>query len=71
MSKTTDTDSTVREQTAALVDVDDPGNHVDPVQQRVIGGSLVNVCDEMGHKLTRTSYSSIIRESGEPRMRAA
>lgn len=71
MSKTTDTDSTVREQTAALVDVDDPGNHLDPVQQRVIGGSLVNVCDEMGHKLTRTSYSSIIRESGEPRMRAA
>jgi N-methylhydantoinase B len=63
MSKTTEKDSTVREQTAALVDVDDPEDHIDPVQQRVIGGSLVNVCDEMGHKLTRTSYSSIIRES--------
>lgn len=63
MSKTTDTDDTVREQTTPLVDVDDPEDRVDPVQQRVIGGSLVNVCDEMGHKLTRTSYSSIIRES--------
>lgn len=53
----------VREQTSPLLDVEDPGDHVDPVTQRVIGGSLVNVCDEMGHKLTRTSYSSIIRES--------
>jgi N-methylhydantoinase B len=57
------TTRTVREQTSPRTDVDDPEAHVDPVKQRVIGGSLVNVCDEMGHKLTRTSYSSIIRES--------
>jgi len=57
------TSSTVRDQTSPLTDVDDPEAHVDPVRQRVIGGSLVNVCDEMGHKLTRMSYSSIIRES--------
>ncbi|RXK47912.1 hydantoinase B/oxoprolinase family protein [Halorientalis pallida] len=57
------TTTTVRDQTSALTDVDDPESAIDPVKQRVIGGSLVNVCDEMGHKLTRMSYSSIIRES--------
>jgi len=54
---------TVRDQTSPLHEFDDPEGRIDPVQQRVIGGSLVNVCDEMGHKLTRMSYSSIIRES--------
>ena len=63
MSRPTDSADAVREQTDPLVDVASPEDHIDPVQQRVISGSLVNVCDEMGHKLTRTSYSSIIRES--------
>ncbi len=54
---------TVTEQTSAQIDVDDPEGEIDPVKQRVIAGSLVNICDEMGHKLTRMSYSSIIRES--------
>ena len=59
-----DTDShTVTEQTEPNLDTDDPEDQIDPVERRVIGGSLVNICDEMGHKLTRTSYSSIIRES--------
>jgi N-methylhydantoinase B len=59
----THTTTTVRDQTSARTDVDNPESEIDPVKQRVIGGSLVNVCDEMGHKLTRMSYSSIIRES--------
>jgi len=59
----THTTTTVRDQTSARTDVDDPESEIDPVKQRVIGGSLINVCDEMGHKLTRMSYSSIIRES--------
>lgn len=63
MSKARDTTTDVRRQTAPRSDVDDPEEHVDPVTQRVISGSLVNICDEMGHKLTRMSYSSIIRES--------
>ena len=63
MSKTSQTDSTVRDQTSPRTEVDDPEDHIDPVRQRVISGSLVNICDEMGHKLTRMSYSSIIRES--------
>ena len=36
---------------------------VDPVTARVIGGALENIAIEMGHKLARMSYSSIIRES--------
>lgn len=36
---------------------------IDPVTARVIGGALENVAIEMGHKLARMSYSSIIRES--------
>ena len=59
----TNTELTVREQTSPLVSVDDPESEIDPIQRRVIGGSLINICDEMGHKLTRMSYSSIIRES--------
>ncbi|WP_299232872.1 hydantoinase B/oxoprolinase family protein [Natronomonas sp.] len=54
---------TVREQTRWYEYPDDPGSEIDPITRRVVGGSLVNICDEMGHKLTRTSYSSIIRES--------
>ena len=36
---------------------------IDPVTAQVIAGALDSVCLEMGHKLTRMSYSSIIRES--------
>lgn len=53
----------VRQQTAPRLEVDDPEGRIDPITQQVISGSLVNICDEMGHKLTRMSYSSIIRES--------
>lgn len=49
-------------QTAPRTDTD-PTKQVDPITQQVISGSLVNITDEMGHKLTRMSYSSIIRES--------
>ena len=63
MAKSQDTRQTVLEQTAPRLDVDDPEEQIDPITQRVISGSLINICDEMGHKLTRMSYSSIIRES--------
>lgn len=36
---------------------------IDPVSAQVIGGALESVALEMGHKLARMSYSSIIRES--------
>lgn len=36
---------------------------IDPVTAQVIGGALKNIAIEMGHKLARMSYSSIIRES--------
>lgn len=36
---------------------------IDPVRAQVIAGALENIAVEMGHKLTRMSYSSIIRES--------
>ncbi len=36
---------------------------VDPITAAVIGGALENIAIEMGHKLMRMSYSSIIRES--------
>ena len=36
---------------------------VDPVTASVIQGALENIAVEMGHKLMRMSYSSIIRES--------
>jgi len=40
-----------------------PRGRVDPVTAQVIWGALENIAIEMGHKLTRMSYSSIIRES--------
>jgi len=39
------------------------GTRVDPVTSAVIGGALESIATEMGHKLARMSYSSIIRES--------
>ncbi|MFC3057933.1 hydantoinase B/oxoprolinase family protein [Paenirhodobacter populi] len=36
---------------------------IDPVTASVIQGALDNIATEMGHKLMRMSYSSIIRES--------
>ena len=63
MPTTQDTTPDVITQTSPRLDVQDPNEQVDPVTQRVISGNLINICDEMGHKLTRMSYSSIIRES--------
>ena len=40
-----------------------PNRRVDPVTASVIQGALENIATEMGHKLMRMSYSSIIRES--------
>ena len=39
------------------------GNQVDPVTASVIHGALEGIAVEMGYKLMRMSYSSIIRES--------
>ena len=39
------------------------GTRVDPVTAAVIGGALESIATEMGHKLARMSFSSIIRES--------
>ena len=36
---------------------------VDPVTAAVIAGALDSIAVEMGHKLARMSFSSIIRES--------
>ena len=36
---------------------------IDPVTANVIQGALENIAVEMGYKLMRMSYSSIIRES--------
>ena len=36
---------------------------IDPVTASVIQGALENIAVEMGYKLMRMSYSSIIRES--------
>ncbi|MDB9274917.1 hydantoinase B/oxoprolinase family protein, partial [Halorubrum ezzemoulense] len=36
---------------------------IDPVTLQVIGGELDTIAQEMGHKLIRSAYSSIIRES--------
>ena len=38
-------------------------SRVDPVTAAVIQGALESIAIEMGHKLMRMSYSSIIRES--------
>ena len=43
--------------------VEDRETRIDPVTAQVIGGALENIAIEMGHKLARMSYSSIIRES--------
>ena len=40
-----------------------PTNRIDPITAAVIHGALENIAIEMGHKLMRMSYSSIIRES--------
>lgn len=40
-----------------------PTTRIDPVTAAVIHGALENIAIEMGHKLMRMSYSSIIRES--------
>ena len=42
---------------------DKPKTRIDPVTAAVIHGALENIAIEMGHKLMRMSYSSIIRES--------
>ena len=39
------------------------GTHVDAITAAVIAGALESIAIEMGHKLARMSYSSIIRES--------
>jgi N-methylhydantoinase B len=41
----------------------EPSRRVDPITAQVIAGALDNIALEVGHKLTRMSYSSIIRES--------
>ncbi len=41
----------------------DHDRRIDPVTASVIQGALDNIAIEMGHKLLRMSYSSIIRES--------
>ena len=40
-----------------------PAREIDPITARVIAGALDTIVLEVGHKLTRMSYSSIIRES--------
>jgi len=40
-----------------------PGRRIDPVTASVIHGALEHIAVEMGYKLMRMSYSSIIRES--------
>jgi hypothetical protein len=39
------------------------GTRVDPITTAVIAGALDAIAVEMGHKLARMAYSSIIRES--------
>jgi N-methylhydantoinase B len=38
-------------------------DRIDPITSSVIQGALENIAVEMGYKLMRMSYSSIIRES--------
>lgn len=40
-----------------------PSSGIDAISAQVIWGALESIAIEMGHKLTRMSYSSIIRES--------
>ena len=51
--------STSSEQSKAV----SAGMRVDPITGSIIRGALENIAIEMGHKLMRMSYSSIIRES--------
>lgn len=48
---------------ATTVDETVEDRQIDPVTLQVIGGELDTIAQEMGHKLIRSSYSSIIRES--------
>ena len=43
--------------------LDPASRRIDPVTASVIQGALENIAVEMGYKLMRMSYSSIIRES--------
>lgn len=40
-----------------------PATTVDPITTAVIGGALTSIAVDMGYRLTRMAYSSIIRES--------
>jgi len=42
---------------------DRPATRIDPITAAVIGGGLTSIAVEMGYRLARMSYSSIIRES--------
>jgi len=46
-----------------VIDSAAPQQRVDPVTASIIQGALENIAIEMGYKLMRMSYSSIIRES--------
>ncbi|HUG04726.1 MAG TPA: hydantoinase B/oxoprolinase family protein, partial [Steroidobacteraceae bacterium] len=46
-----------------VIDTRAPQQRVDPVTASIIQGALENIAIEMGYKLMRMSYSSIIRES--------
>jgi N-methylhydantoinase B len=52
-----------RTQDASRSNRQQPNTRVDPITGAVIQGALENIAIEMGHKLMRMSYSSIIRES--------
>jgi N-methylhydantoinase B len=45
------------------IDAPDAQQRVDPITASIIQGALENIAIEMGYKLMRMSYSSIIRES--------
>lgn len=46
-----------------MADGNKPQSEIDPVTASVVHGALEGIAIEMGHKLMRMSYSSIIRES--------
>jgi N-methylhydantoinase B len=47
----------------SLLDTSPASQRVDPITASIIQGALENIAIEMGYKLMRMSYSSIIRES--------
>ena len=55
---TTDDGESIGAQTELLEE-----RELDPVTLQVLGGEFDTIADEMGHKMVRSSYSSIIRES--------